>query len=281
MRGGKEMLECEKVSLIEKAAVSFAIPAQDSQIMQLKSWFQITTPSAVPNHNIVLYSKLNKNNARKKIIKTINNYANLGLSCRWMIGPWCKPRYLDELLINEGMEKVLNGKGLIFDLRNKTASRGYGVSIEPLSDHNINDYAYVSFGDDPRIERLTEYFRYILKNPQMDVHCFLARINGEAAGIGALRIYQGMGNLNGGIVHPKYRGNGVYKALLSHRLNLLKARNIPYAAGLMASETSAPICRKFGFSEVCDVAIYESRPSRRHPARQTIGAAPDELSPTH
>ena len=52
---------------------------------------------------------------------------------------------------------------------------------------------------------------------------------------------------------------GVYRALLQHRLEVLKQLGIPLATVHAISNTSAPILKKFGFEEVCKLYSYHDR----------------------
>ncbi len=53
-----------------------------------------------------------------------------------------------------------------------------------------------------------------------DEYHFLARCEGEPAGVGALRMRDGMASLSGGAVVPRLRGKGCHMALVQHRLRI-------------------------------------------------------------
>jgi predicted acetyltransferase len=59
--------------------------------------------------------------------------------------------------------------------------------------------------------------------------------------------------MKGTSVAPLERGKGVYRALLQHRVAILHKLGIPLATVQAIVDTSAPICRKFGFEKVCTI----------------------------
>jgi GNAT superfamily N-acetyltransferase len=78
----------------------------------------------------------------------------------------------------------------------------------------------------------------------------LATVDGEPAGAGGLSLFPPTGAIiNGGSVRPKFRGRGVYRALVAARLEV--ARSIG-AAGLIVwgGDMSAPILAGLGFQKV-------------------------------
>ena len=79
---------------------------------------------------------------------------------------------------------------------------------------------------------------------------FLARVGGEPAGAGWATVHRDGVLLNGGAVHPRFQGRGVYRALVAARLGL--AREVGAAGlGVQAKpDTSGPILSRFGFRRV-------------------------------
>ena len=65
-----------------------------------------------------------------------------------------------------------------------------------------------------------------------------------------------LGYLKRGSVIPECRGKGVFKAMVSKRLDVLRARGISTALILAKSDTSAPRCERFGFETVSRVQYF-------------------------
>jgi GNAT superfamily N-acetyltransferase len=78
----------------------------------------------------------------------------------------------------------------------------------------------------------------------------LATFQGEPAGAGSLTLFPPAGALiNGGSVRPKFRGRGIYRALVAARLEIARREG---AAGLVvwAGAMSGPILARVGFLPV-------------------------------
>jgi GNAT superfamily N-acetyltransferase len=78
----------------------------------------------------------------------------------------------------------------------------------------------------------------------------LATVDGEAAGSAGLSLFPPDGAiLNGGAVRPKFRGRGIYRAMVAARIEMARAAG---AAGLSvwAGPMSAPILAPLGFEQV-------------------------------
>ena len=81
-------------------------------------------------------------------------------------------------------------------------------------------------------------------------HLLLARVDGEPAGSGSLGLYPPDGaKMNGGSVRPKFRGRGVYRALVAARVEMAHRAG---AAGLAVwgGDMSRPILERLGFEVV-------------------------------
>jgi GNAT superfamily N-acetyltransferase len=87
----------------------------------------------------------------------------------------------------------------------------------------------------------------------------LATIDDEPAGAGSLTLFPPAGALiNGGSVRPKFRGRGVYRALVAARLEIARREG---AGGLVvwAGAMSSPILERVGFQPVSWRRFYIDR----------------------
>ena len=62
--------------------------------------------------------------------------------------------------------------------------------------------------------------------------------------------------LSGAAILPGFRNRGLYRALLNRRLNDAIDDAIHTVVVVANSETSAPICRAFGFAKACDMVYF-------------------------
>lgn len=120
------------------------------------------------------------------------------------------------------------------------------------SSDEVNAEAFMSrtLGDDPRLVAAQERRR----RDQLAAgnrRVILATVDGERAGSAGLSLFPPAGAIiNGGAVRPKFRGRGIYRAMVAARLEM--ARNAG-AAGLAVwgtPHTSAPILARLGFETV-------------------------------
>ncbi|MBT4792399.1 MAG: hypothetical protein HON90_12580, partial [Halobacteriovoraceae bacterium] len=87
---------------------------------------------------------------------------------------------------------------------------------------------------------------------------FIAYINDFAVASGGFSITKDYAFLGGGAVNPKYRKQGVYRTLLSHRMDIISEMNLPAVIHCL-KKTSAPICLRLGFEKVCEIFSFEAR----------------------
>ena len=78
----------------------------------------------------------------------------------------------------------------------------------------------------------------------------LAMVDGEPAGAGGLGLFPPYGaTINGGSVRPKFRGRGVYRALLAARLDIAREAGVGGLA-VWGGDMSGPILAGLGFETV-------------------------------
>jgi GNAT superfamily N-acetyltransferase len=78
----------------------------------------------------------------------------------------------------------------------------------------------------------------------------LATVHGEPAGAAGMSLYPPAGaTINGGSVRPKFRGRGVYRAMVAARLEMARRAGVGGLA-VWGGEMSAPILAALGFQAV-------------------------------
>jgi GNAT superfamily N-acetyltransferase len=104
-------------------------------------------------------------------------------------------------------------------------------------------------GDDPeRIAMLERRRRNFLAAGNR--HWLLAVVDGEPAGAGGLGLFPpGGATINGGSVRPKFRGRGVYRALVAARLEIARRAGVEGLA-VWGGDMSGPILARLGFETV-------------------------------
>jgi GNAT superfamily N-acetyltransferase len=106
-----------------------------------------------------------------------------------------------------------------------------------------------SHGDDPELIAMEERRRLNFRAAG-NRHLLLAVINGEPAGSAGLSLFPPAGAaITGGAVRPKFRGRGVYRALVAARLEIARRAGVSGLA-VWGGDMSAPILAKLGFEKV-------------------------------
>ena len=122
-----------------------------------------------------------------------------------------------------------------FRSANAAAAEAFGGSA-PLQD----DLAEIAMLERRRLSTLAAGNRRWL----------LALVDGEPAGAGGLGLFPpGGATVNGGSVRPKFRGRGVYRALVAARLVIARDAGVEGLA-VWGGDMSRPILAKLGFQTV-------------------------------
>jgi len=174
-----------------------------------------------------------------------------GLRCAWLLDPDAMPLDLPERLAACG---ILPNEELDVMVLPATAEVEAPAGVEVVD--ALRDAATfaaseavqaAAFGEDVTPGQ-RERFEEALADPAR--HCFLALVNGEAAGAGWATVHAGGVLMNGGAVAPPFRGRGVYRALVSERLALARRAGAPGLGTQAKPDTSGPILARLGFTTV-------------------------------
>jgi GNAT superfamily N-acetyltransferase len=81
-------------------------------------------------------------------------------------------------------------------------------------------------------------------------YLLLATVNGEAAGAAGMSVFPPVGAiLQGGAVRPKFRGRGIYRALVAARQGIARQAGVD-GLTVWGGNMSAPILAGLGFKKV-------------------------------
>ncbi|GAC1673589.1 MAG: hypothetical protein PVS3B2_15780 [Candidatus Dormibacteraceae bacterium] len=103
--------------------------------------------------------------------------------------------------------------------------------------------------DDPAVIAMQERRRLNLRAAGHR-HLLLATLDGEPAGAGSIGLFPpGGATVNGGSVRPKFRGRGVYRALVAARLEIARSGGVD-GLSVWGGAMSGPILARLGFQTV-------------------------------
>ena len=134
------------------------------------------------------------------------------------------------------------------------------ITVEIVDDSGMNEWANTTvsaWGDSPStVPLLRDNALRYRKALAGSYFCVLARVDGKPAGAGILSLTRMGGYLVYTAVKKEFRRQGVYRALVMKRLEILAEMGVPLAIIQADITTSAPICARLGFEEVCRIQIY-------------------------
>ncbi len=175
-----------------------------------------------------------------------------GLECLWILDPDVQPPDLAQRLA---------ARGIVFEEETDVMVLPAGSPLKPgdspveivdaLRDAPTYEAAEaveaVAFG-----HRAPPGWRQRFEDARTDAdrHGFLALLDGQPAGAGWGTVREHGVMLNGGVVHPRFRGRGVYRALLAARMALARRAGVEGLATQARQNSSAPILARLGFTLV-------------------------------
>ena len=171
-----------------------------------------------------------------------------------------------DVLEAAGLTLAYETKDFVLELCQYVSQETQQLAIAEQSLEELGDFLHVMATGFGWPRDIFDYFRTaIFANRRFSSRCFLARHQGRPAAAAAMMTVpweRDLVLLNGAAVLEEARGLGLYRALLEHRLRLARQGGAQYAAVQANTETSAPICEKFGFTSISTTRVYFYDPSR-------------------
>jgi len=239
----------------------------DNEVIQDPHWFQVITRSS-PGllANSVAKCEIDETDIDKRIQQTIATYRKLGSAFHWVVAPSSRPHDLASRLTSAGMKLGGTSSGLIADPGKITVAQRADVTVEPLTEKNLDEYSALissdAFIEEHAVERHRKMVHHHLKEKGHLVSHFLGRFQGKPAGIAQIRYHSGYAFIPGGRpeVKPQFTNNGVFSALVAHLAADAVKKGFHVIANYAGKETS-PLWLKLGFEKTCDYALYLWRPN--------------------
>ena len=227
----------------------------------------------IPGPNSVSWIRCEADEVDEMISETAATFAARDLPFLWVIDPGTKPADLVARLAEHGYGPDPHGEEasvMVLPINSAIeAPRVEGLELhDALADPATftaadtaaaEAFLSVHLADDP--ERLA-----MLERRRVDAvaagnrRVLLATVDGEPAGSASLALFPPhAAMINGGSVRPKFRGQGVYRALVAARLEMAREAEV---AGLVvqAGAMSKPILDRLGFKPVTWRRFYVHRP---------------------
>jgi GNAT superfamily N-acetyltransferase len=254
---------------VSQALIDFANgwrqpPAPGFEIIETPRYRVVLQPDfPIPGPNSASWIRCRPEEADQVIDEVTALFKERGLPLMWVLDPETEPTSFAHQLEARGFkpdtaapksevmvlptDSAIDFPGLPgLDLRDGLAD---SASFRAADDVNAEAFMGVSLPDEPGI-RAAQERRRLNQIAAGNRRLLLATIDGEAAGSAGLSLYPPDGAIiNGGAVRPKFRGRGIYRAMVAARLRMAREAGV---AGLSVwgGPMSAPILARLGFEKV-------------------------------
>jgi GNAT superfamily N-acetyltransferase len=218
----------------------------------------------------ILYSRFSHSETQAIVDAEIGYFTGLNCEFEWKVYSHDEPPDLLAQLRNRGFRIGDEEALLIRDIRELPpflmAPLPPGLTVNPVRDEpGIADFLAVESAIWPgEPSKTRELLLSIIDDPLQRNQAFVAYSDRKPAGCGRVTAPQHsqFAGLWGGGVLPGFRGRGVYRALLSTRINHVRQFDSIRYLRVDAMPTSRPILEKYGFKRLASTWPAEWPPRR-------------------
>lgn len=214
-----------------------------------------------PLANLVGMARLDERNADATIARVKERYA--GRAFGWVTGPNTTPRDLPDRLERAGLrnEDHLAGMALTDLDRPITAPSVRIEEVAPRDAARESEMMARAYGMPRDVNDL--FTRMLGADSGIRARGYFAYLDGDRPVAWSYLVYvpdSPIVLLGGAATIPEARGHGLYTALVKRRLDDARADGREAAVIQADRATSAPICAKLGFRELCSLEFYAYLP---------------------
>ena len=250
---------------MERVLVEAVAREPDSELIERADWIQIRTPSSRRfNHNVVLRARVPAQDVDARVRAVAADHTRRGAAYRWVVGPSSHPGdAIIDALERGGASHSGRSLGMAMHTPSTALPAMAGLEVEAMRPETVDAYAELCARGFERTESsFAEALRYVgrrsFEGPPQTAS-FIATLHGEPVATSHLRLLPGLGlgYLQGCSVIPAYRGRGIYRALVYHRMEVLRERGVDRVV-IWANASNAGIaCGRLGFHTVCSADFYQ------------------------
>jgi GNAT superfamily N-acetyltransferase len=233
----------------------------DLRVVERPGWLQLVNPSFRDgSFNGVSLSVLSAAEADAVIDATVAEYRDLGIAFRWSVAPDSKPDDLGARLAARGLVP----SEVRAMARSTAPFRGAPAgcpTVEEVGEDNVEVFTQVmaeAWRSDPGPLRVAN--AVVLADRSRRFRLFLARSGGEPAACASCCLFARSVYMIGAAVLPRFRGTGVYRALVAARLETAAAAGLELATTQALESTSAPMLEHMGFETVARFTVFRAAP---------------------
>jgi hypothetical protein len=212
-----------------------------------------------PFGNMVGVSTLTEANADPVIERVKDFFGKRRHVVGWWLNPSSTPIDLVGRLEAAGFSKILEQAGLVLTDLGHAIPCNPAVTVRRATDRDRADVVRLYAQGYPMPEALASAYCEVLPFTDCGNH-YLAHLDGVEGPVAVSSMFSPRGSsvivLQGAATLEAHRGRGTYKALMAARLADARAMGKQAAVLQGDRKTSAPICVKLGFREICSIDFY-------------------------
>jgi len=256
-------------TLIDAIESSFAVlPEIEGLVSHLKipGLCGHETALSHPMVNMVTSSTLTEGDADRVIRQVCEHFAAESKAFGWVVGPSAKPADLGARLEAAGLTKAFDAAGMAITDLDEQFRINPAVRIREVTPDQLAIASETMAEAFPAPRKVVNLMYEVLfrDRDRLKTRIYLAYLEGvqNPVGCSSMGFVPGkpIVHLRGAATNKKHRGRGIYASLLARRL--MDARKDGAEAAVIQAivTTSAPICRRLGFREICDLRFYTWSP---------------------
>ena len=213
-----------------------------------------------PFGNMVGVSTLTQENADAVIAEVQEFFGKRGHMVGWWLNPSSTPVDLVARLEAAGFSRIVEQAGLVLTDMAKEFRSNPRVTVRQANASDREDVIRLYSVAYPMPERLAAIYYDVLPLAGSGGAHYLAFVEGVKEPVSVSSMFSPKNSrvavLQGAATLTDYRGHGIYTAMVAARV--ADARALGKEAAVLQGDrkTSAPICVKLGFEEVCSVDLY-------------------------
>jgi hypothetical protein len=267
-------MSIDKPALIDAIEASFAMmPETDGLVSCLKIPGILGHETAIshPMVNIVTSTTLTSDNADSTIEFVRDHFVDQNKAFGWLIGPSATPADLGVRLANAGLSKMFDAAGMVMNDLNVAFRTNPAVSIREVTPQDIVVASETMAEAFPAPGEVVHLMYEVLfrHRDRLKPRIYLAYLEGIETPVACSSMEfvpdTPIVHLRGAGTVRQYRGRGIYTSLLARRLADARADGAVGTVIQAIRTTSAPICRRLGFTEVCNLEFYTWAPEDTAP----------------
>jgi GNAT superfamily N-acetyltransferase len=219
-----------------------------------------------PMLNMITSTALTPANADAAIKLVRDHFAEQDKAFGWVIGPSTKPDDLGARLLSAGLTKLFDAAGMTLTDLGVRFRVNPAVKIHEVTPQEVAVASETMAEAFPAPREVVHLMYEILfrDRQRLKTRIYLAFLEGSETPVACSSMGfipgQPIVHLRGAATVKQHRGKGIYTSLLARRLNDARRDGAQAAVIQAIRTTSAPVCRRLGFNEVCSLEFYTWSP---------------------